>query len=63
VVDNQAERIANGEIGTCQICGRLCRLRIPNGGDGSLRVTWRHNKQSDPKKHCEGSGVAAKEWE
>lgn len=57
--------IANGFRGTCKVCGKVFKVRVPRAkfhpGDGTVRLMFVHN--NDAGQTCEGSGAPAKEWD
>ena len=48
--------IAAGRKGTCKECGKVVRVRIPDQGDGTVRLCSRHGD-------CPGGNRPAKEWD
>ena len=47
------------ELGKCRVCGKEVGTYAPRGGDGSVRIAYRHNNTK--QKKCQGSNREA-EW-
>ncbi len=64
VTPSEQRAIGDGRAGTCPMCGRVIRVRVPRAkflpGDGTVRLLFSHKGPGG--KRCEGSGEPALEW-